>query len=300
MQIHARKCAARATTCVATALLFCSISVHADTISRSFDVGAGGALEMRTDTGSIDVSTGGDSVEIRVVRAGRDGEELELDFSQRGDRVIVRGEWPTEHRHRGHSARVRYEITVPQQFDLELQTSGGSITVDDLDGVLEADTSGGSLDFGMIQGEVDAHTSGGSIELEGGGAGVRLDTSGGSIRVGEVVGDLKATTSGGSIRIDGVGGRVEASTSGGSVKARLTSQPTQDCSLSTSGGTVTLYIDPALALDIDARSSSGGVRSDLAIDGQTSDKRRLRGSINGGGPKMRLHSSGGGVRIRTL
>jgi DUF4097 and DUF4098 domain-containing protein YvlB len=281
-------------------LLLLSASARADTVSRSFDVPPGGTLDIETDVGSIDVVTGGSAVEVRVEREGRDGEQLELDFRQQGDRVLVRGEWPQGERRWGQRAKVTFHVTVPKRFDLELQTSGGSITVGDLDGTVEADTSGGSLDFGVIQGDVDAHTSGGSIELAGGGANARLDTSGGSIRVGEVAGDLAAKTSGGSIRIDGVRGRVDASTSGGSVKARLTAQPTQDCRLSTSGGTVTLYIDPSMALDIDAHSSSGGVRSDVPIEGQTRGKRRLKGSINGGGPTMRLHSSGGGVRIRTM
>ena len=77
----------------------------------------------------------------------------------------------------------------------------------------------------------------------------------------------------------------------------MTSQPTEDCSLSTSGGSVTLYLASNLAVDINA--SGGGVRSDFAIDGQNRAKRRLRGSINGGGPTIRLHSGGGGVRIRS-
>lgn len=290
-----------ALTAGAALVLVPAWAAGADTLKRSFDVAAGGTLRVDTKVGSIDVRTGSsDQVTIRVERDGRDGELLDVQFEQRDGGIEVLGEWSDDKNNWNRKAKVQFHIEVPQRFDLELETSGGSITVGDLDGTLRADTAGGSLDFGRILGEVDAHTSGGSIKLAGGGANVRLNTSGGSIRVGEVAGDLNAKTSGGSIRIDGVDGMVDASTSGGSVEARLTSQPTQDCNLSTSGGTVTLYIDPGLALDIDAHASAGRVRSDIPVDGKTEDRRSLSGSINGGGPKMRLHSSGGGVRIRTL
>ena len=278
-------------------------AANADVIRENFSVGNGGTLEIDTDIGKIEVETSASGqVTVEVVREGSRGEALDVQFEQSGDRISVTGEWPRDENRWSHSdrARVEFLVSVPRRFNLDLVTSGGSIAVDDLDGTLQAHTSGGSLRFGRIEGEVNADTSGGSIKLEGGGSDVRIDTSGGSIRVGEVLGKVNAHTSGGSIRITGFAGSVSASTSGGSVEATMTTQPVGDCNLSTSGGTVTLYIAEGLAMDIDATASSGGVRSDFPIDGRTTDKRKLRGSLNGGGPRVRLHTSGGGVRIKSL
>ncbi|MFK8014910.1 MAG: DUF4097 domain-containing protein [Gammaproteobacteria bacterium] len=272
----------------------------ASDLERQFDVGSGGKLIVDTNPGKLDIRTGGTDVQVEVLRSGERADEFLVEFEQKGNEVTIRGEWPSElssWRSRPR-ARIEYRITIPSRFDLDLSTSGGSIRVEDLDGELRAQTSGGAMSFGMVSGEVNAYTSGGSITLEGGGADANLNTSGGSIRVGEVAGDLKATTSGGSIRIAGVSGNVQANTSGGSVEATLRTQPTSDCRLSTSGGTVTLNLSDAFAVNIDASSSGGGVRSDFPIEGKTKSKRRLRGAINGGGPLMRLKSSGGGVRIR--
>ena len=289
----------RTSALVVVAGLFASAAM-ADDIRRNFDVGAGGTLVIDTNPGKIDVRTDGRDVQIEVLRDGERSDEFEVSFEQDGNEVRVRGEWPEEMSSRRARSKVKieYRITIPQQFDLDLSTSGGSIRVDDLEGKIRAQTSGGSLKFGFVRGQVDADTSGGSITLEGAGADATLDTSGGSIRVGEVAGDLRANTSGGSIRIAGVNGNVNASTSGGSVEATLLQQPTSDCRLSTSGGTVTLRMAGEFAVDIDASSSGGNVRSDFPLDGKTKSKRRLSGSINGGGPLMRLRSSGGGVRIR--
>lgn len=283
---------------------FLAAAAQADVVSREFDVRDGGLLEIETDRGKIDVRTGSSGrVSVEVVRDGSRGELLEVQFDQNAERIRVKGEWPRGEDGwgwgGGNRARIEFNVTVPRNFNLDLSTSGGSISVDDLDGTLKADTSGGSLDFGVIQGEVNGHTSGGSIKLAGGGSDVDINTSGGSIRVGPVQGSVNARTSGGSIKIAEVVGAVDASTSGGSVEARMTAQPAQDCNLSTSGGSVVLYLADGIAVDINATSSSGGVRSDFPIDGQTRAKRSLRGSLNGGGPEVRLHTSGGGIRIRS-
>ncbi|MEM6638821.1 MAG: DUF4097 family beta strand repeat-containing protein [Pseudomonadota bacterium] len=284
---------------VSAALIFAG-AANADTLQRTFDIGPGGTLVIDTQPGKVDIRTGGDDVRVEVVRTGDRAEEFNVEFREDGRGLTIKGSWPgvlSSWRSRP-KARIEYNITVPRAFDIDVRTSGGSVAIDDLDGDVEARTSGGSIRLGQIAGEVFADTSGGSISLDGGGAGARLDTSGGSIRVGEVAGSLVASTSGGSIRIDGVGGNVRASTSGGSVEATLRGQPTEDCELSTSGGTVTLNVPSFVAIDVDASTSGGRVKSDLPLDQATLSKRSVRGQLNGGGPTMRLRSSGGGVRIR--
>ncbi len=193
---------------------------------------------------------------------------------------------------------LKYEITIPEKFSVDLATAGGSIDLDDLDGEARVRTSGGSLRIGHVTGEVKGFTSGGSIRLKSSGASAELHTSGGSITVGKIAGELKASTSGGSVSIDEVGGTVNVSTSGGSINATITRQPKRDCSLKTSGGGITVYVDRKLNLNIDASSSGGGVKSDLPVTVRNWDSRRkLRGTLNGGGPELHLRSSGGTVRI---
>ena len=67
--------------------------------------------------------------------------------------------------------------------------------------------------------EVSIDTGGGSIQVDKIEGGILADTSGGSIKVTEVSGDAKVSTSGGSILLDGIAGLVDADTSGGSIRA---------------------------------------------------------------------------------
>jgi len=291
------------------ALVLVAGSARADVVEHSFDVSANGKLEIDTDVGSIKVRTGDAAkVEVRVERMNARSQELKLDFSQEGTTVRVTGDLPS---HNNGNYQVRFDVVVPRSFALDMQTSGGSITVDDLDGEVRAQTAGGSLVFGRMGGTVWGRTAGGSIELQdsrgdadlstaGGsievgdvGGEVRVKTAGGSIRVGHVDGSVDAHTSGGSVRIDEAVGAVRAGTSGGSVKAYISRQPTADSELETSGGDVTVYLADGIALDVEANGGDGGVRSDFPIDGRTESEHSLRGPLNGGGPRLYLRSSSG-------
>ncbi len=283
-------------------------------INRSFDVRPGGWLELESDIGTIEVRTNrNNQVNVQVnFSSDRGGEErlqdllqdFDIDFQQTGNRVLVKAEY-----HNGmnfwnsdrDALRVRFIVLVPTEFNCDLETSGGSIDVDDLEGELRGRTSGGSLNFGQIRGTVLGRTSGGSITLSGCEGDVDVQTSGGSIRIGRVHGEVRANTSGGSINIEDVTGTIQAETSGGSISARISKQPEEDCELRTSGGRITVHLEPSMKFNIDAKTSGGGVETDLPVTVQgTLNKQSLVGKINGGGPDLVLRTSGGSITIREL
>lgn len=300
---------------------------HDEIIERTFAVEPGQALVLESDLGAVRVTgTRGEAVVIRVIKGANDVSRREaeawfdrfrLDFRQTARGIEVEGEHDRTRRWGRHRLQVRFEIEVPSTFSLDLETAGGSIAVADVRGDTRLKTSGGSLRLTNVGGEVVARTSGGSIEAEALGGRADLHTSGGSIRltdvggmvdartsggsitIEDVRGDVVAHTSGGSIRLDAIYGTVDAETSGGSITADLAVQPDGPVTLRTSGGSVSVSVPDDLRADLDAVASGGRVRSDLPITIQGSiSKSRLQGTLNGGGPRLTLRSSGGGVHIR--
>ena len=283
-------------------------------ITKSFDVRSGGQLTVDTDLGSIQVETArGNTVNIEVsqeVRAlGRRSVENILNdfrvrFDQKGEDVFVRAEYRKNGFQRfwdriGNRLRVRFYITVPEEYGVDLHTSGGSISVKDLAGEVVCKTSGGSLTFENIKGDIEGRTSGGSIRIGRIDGQVFARTSGGSIRIEEASGEVEAHTSGGSITVEEVMGAIQASTSGGSVRAYISRQPEADCRLTTSGGTVTVYLDEDIALDVDARASGGRIHTDFPIKVYGTDSpRSLEAEVNGGGPELYLRTSGGSIHLK--
>jgi hypothetical protein len=285
-------------------------AANADVVRRGFNVGAGGTLRMDVRGGSIRVVTGGSGVAVEVTRDARgdDGAELlrahKIDFAQNGNDVSITN---TQERQSqswfnwSNGLRVQWNIRVPANYHLDLRTAGGNIHVTDLSGRLEAATSGGNIDVARNRGPVAVNTSGGSINIETASENVVARTSGGSIEITDVQGTIDANTSGGSIDLVRVANTVNAHTSGGSVSASFVRQPGGDSSLTTSGGDVDVKLAPSIRATLDARASGGSVDSDLAVSVTgRQQKGSLSGSINGGGPALKLRSSGGSVSVRRL
>ena len=302
-------------------------------IERSFQVTPGGHLMVDSDRGAIEVRTAdSDHVDVKIERKVKKNgkwtieevlDDFAITFDQNDDGVTIRAkhdreilrQWSRER----NRLQVNFLITVPQRYNVDLKTAGGSISVEELEGAVRSQTAGGGLRFGSIKGPVWGRTSGGSVKLEGTQGDAQLKTSGGGITIGSVAGTVEAITSGGSIRVDKVAGSINAKTSGGgitveevmgditaktsggSIKAYISRQPQGDCSLQTSGGNVTAYLVEDIALDVDAQTTGGRVSTDIpvttVVQGKMS-KSKLRGTLNGGGPLLKLRTSGGSVHLR--
>src|SRR6185436_16194605 len=158
---------------LAAALLFGASTFAADKdntsesfIRKSFDVSSGGKLTIRADRGSIDVKTAAtDKVEIEVTREPGTGavadilEKHHITFNQDGNDVTVEARMDGQKTSwfRGNNLKVDYDVTVPAKYNVNLKSSGGSISVKDLEGEARSETSGGSLKFGQIKGRVHGH-----------------------------------------------------------------------------------------------------------------------------------------------
>lgn len=290
-------------------------------IEKNFDLAEGGRLLVDTEAGSVSVIGGSGSGCRVVITSSREDldDKIGFTFEQSSGEVRIVGKrkgknWLGSWSFKG---KLQIDIEVPERTEVDLDTSGGSLEVESVDGDVRLDTSGGGIRVTSVRGEVLADTSGGGITIRevvgdvnadtsGGGiriedvdGAVRADTSGGGITIHGVTGDIEADTSGGSIDIRGAQGKVEADTSGGSIDVEFTAGNSEGGSLSTSGGGIRVILDPGVNLELDASTSGGTVRSDLPITVRGAiDKHSLKGTLGGGGATLKLRASGGGIRIQ--
>jgi hypothetical protein len=295
-----------------------AICLAEDRKEMRYDLQPGGSFRLETSKGAVTV-TGTTSPGVRVVLTSRDRDIDELfditETASAGRVEIVakkRGSWSSGWW--GSNDRVRWEIEVPHQTEIDVDTSGGSITVSslrapvkldtsggsiratDIEGTLNADTSGGSIKVASIKGSANLDTSGGSISVEDVTGDVEASTSGGSVSARKVAGNLRAESSGGSIVIEDAGGRVHADTSGGSIRASFAPGNEMGGNLETSGGGISVALDPSANLRIDASGNSVTSDIPMLVKG-TISRRHLSGELGRGGELLRMSTSGGGVRI---
>lgn len=224
----------------------------------------GGRLVLRADSGSVRVKPGrNDRVDCEVrLRAYTPSEEearryfrsYELGIRQlEGGGVALTGRYQREYGRNGVLG-VEFHVSVPLKFNLDLETNGGGLTVETLEGELRGYTAGGDIRTGDVTGPVRVETAGGDIDLGDITQRLEAHTAGGSIHVGNLKSDATLETSGGEIFAGIIEGSVSAETAGGDIVLRGASGPVK---AETAGGQI--QIGPCRA-SIRAETAGGSIR----------------------------------------
>ena len=208
---------------------------------------------------------------------------------------------------------------------LRCYSGGGQIRISSAGGETWTDTAGGEIFFTEVQGPLHATTSGGNIEVERASSVVRAFSMLGLIDIQQAGGLVTAETRGGSIQVSGArGARCEAGT--GTIRVRnsdgpirlntmagnimaelLAGRPLQESILSTLAGDITVLIPSNLAVTVQARNETQGARGRIISDFaeiQTKpfqpglEPRIASGSLNGGGPVLRVTAAGGNIYLK--
>ncbi len=123
----------------------------------------------------------------------------------------------------------------------------------------------------------------------------------GAIRVTDVSGKHDLETTNGKIEVARCAGSLEASTTNGAISAELTKVTKgEPLRFSTTNGRIEVALPSSLAVDVDAGTTNGSIKSDLPVATTRIDKNSLRGTINGGGTPLRLRTTNGGISIKTV
>ncbi len=241
-----------------------------------------------------------DKQEVYVKISGNDkaASKLKYDIFQDGDvvRVIIKRKdsfWNWF----GSNIRIKVDAFVPAKYNAHVETSGGDIYVRGITGGFKFDTSGGDITLVKLNGKVNAETSGGDIQLTEHYGNMLLSTSGGDIVCKAVVGDVKAETSGGDIQIQQKDGRLFAETSGGDIVIEYTGV-NKGIEAETSGGDISAKLPSDFKAKVHLETTGGGIDCNFPNSKSTKVKRsELIAEFNGGGPVLRLETSGGDVTV---
>lgn len=255
---------------------------------KSYNINGKPILEVKVDDASVRVRSCGGcrTVNVHVDYRGQDpsmwaitelqaGTGLHFAMKHKDTRSFFGG-W------RGRSPEIT--ILTPTETDLNLSSGDGSLALNGLRGNLNAHTGDGS-----IAGE----------ELVGA---LRLTTGDGSVQLHRAEGTLFASTGDGSMSLEGRFSQFEARSGDGSIQLRLApgSTLTSASSVGTGDGSIALSLPHDLRVEVDASTGDGNIASALPFFTNTDGgrgHRRIHGSMNGGGPLLRVHSGDGSIAL---
>jgi hypothetical protein len=278
-------------------------------LSKSFPAAGFKNLKVETSGGYINV-TGQNGSEARIemyVRGnnGRDdlsGDEIkerlekyyEVNINKDATTLTATAKRIDRNSDWKNGLSISFKVYVPGSITSDLRTSGGNVTLANLNGQQKAVTSGGNIDVNNTKGNVNVRTSGGNIDIETFNGTMDAATSGGNIEAEEARGGLRLKTSGGNIELASVSGDLDASTSGGNIDADITDLG-ERISLSTSGGSIKANMPMDKGMDLDLRGSKVKVAMNN-FNGVVEDD-RVQGKLNGGGIPVHMSTSAGTVQI---
>lgn len=198
----------------------------------------------------------------------------------------------------------------------ELETEGGNITVGKAGSFVAVKTGGGQIDFGEVRGSVHAMTGGGGIRVMYVSGPMDVESNGGSICLTRVSGAVKAATGSGTItawinpEASAASATTSSATSSAASSATSASVSLSGASqLSSNEGDIVVFLPRNLAANIEAVVERGGehrIEADPALalqvakSAQSTGPIRAVASLNGGGPLLRLRTTGGKIKLKYL
>lgn len=218
--------------------------------SKTFVVKKGGKLIVNIVGGNIKIITWQKN-EVRVAVKGDNSVEKfkSLTLSENNNTINVQSST--------YEDGIDLEISVPTNFNLNLNTFGGNLLVDgNLTGEIKAKTSGGNINIDEVNGNVNLITAGGDIRTKAINGNAELTSAGGNFKVGFITGSAKISTAGGNIFLYGIRSKLNLSTAGGNVRVEKVEN---DVTISTGGGNISVG---GVAKNVDLTTGGGNVHLD--------------------------------------
>ena len=221
-------------------------------------------IDLTTGSGNIQVRPGeAATVQIRGKIQAHSEDQVQYlashpPIEQDGNRIRI---GPVEDPAMNRNVSIDYELLVPVETQLTIQSGSGDVSVEGTHGSVKARSGSGDMKFQQIASDrVEAETGSGDVQFR------------------EVRGSLRVRTGSGNIEAEG--------------------EPTGEWTLQTGSGGVSLHLPSQVGFDLDARTGSGEVATGLSIEAQGTLRRgELRGKVRGGGARLEVRAGSGDIHI---
>ena len=231
------------------------------------------AVAVKTHNGAInyDGNPGGASqIEVTVTTKGGGPDEATAEealaaievFAEATDgKAKIGWRWSTK-KEKKWRAQVSFDIQGPGTIDLDATTHNGAINAQGLTGAVKVKSHNGKITVASGGGKLDAEVHNGEINADYAGDELRLKTHNGPIAV-----DLA--------RCGAVTGNLQ-----------------------THNGEIVITVGDATSADLTCKAHNGPISYDVPMANVEKSKRKLTGTIGGGGGTLAIKTHNGKIRIK--
>jgi DUF4097 and DUF4098 domain-containing protein YvlB len=206
---------------------------------------------------------------------------------------------------------IHIDLRLPSRIEAEIRAPGGDVDLADLDGHVDVDVMGGPCRIQNVSGTLDVRAESSDVSIEGFagdhiaarvavGSLTVTDAEADAITVRSVAGPLTlsavrgpttVTAKSAPVELHDVGGPCTADVRGGDLTYDGT--PQDEIELRGVGSSVDALVPSTHGADLSMTGPALSLADDFTFEGEQT-KQEIEGTLNGGGPSLRLHATGGG------
>jgi DUF4097 and DUF4098 domain-containing protein YvlB len=301
---------------------------HEEKFEKTESLARDGKVEIRNISGDVEVMTWDrgdvkiDALKISkassLEKAKEYASKVKIVVSREDGILKVETKYPKPSI-KGMSVSVDYKVMIPSQAAIGAKSVSGNVSLENVGGKAVAETKSGDVTVKGAENGANAETVSGNVLAEDVKNGVYCKTASGDVDAknitgnadlncvsGDVTGenirgDVEADTVSGSVKLMGITGAdvVKGKTMSGSVIYQGEINPNGRYSLNAHSGKVEMSIPAGSAFDLNASVFSGTIKTEFEVmmSGKLS-KKKISGSVNGGGADVNLKTFSGNVYLK--
>jgi hypothetical protein len=268
-------------------LIFISASLQAaDRIEKVFLVSKNPNLLLTNYSGVISIKSWQNS-EIKAVCI-KHSQNVEIDTESSGNKVRI-STHVLDKLASPEKAKVDYQIFVPEESNVQVQSNMGSVVIENVKGEVTVDVVDAPVSVVGVTGYINAKSLGSKLEVS---------QSKGIIQTNTVSGDIVFT------KLDS--NNVTALSTLGNIFYEGDFIGGGKYNFSTNEGLISIHCPDQASVEWDARTVKGGIESDLPIKSKNhhtvsrnlNGRQALFGTLNSGDATVQLSTFSGKIRIR--
>jgi hypothetical protein len=301
---------------------------HEETFAKTESLAGDGKVEIRNVSGDVEVTVWNrNEVKIDALKTSRassmdkakeNAAKVRIEVTRENGILKVETKYPKPSI-KNLSVSVNYKVVIPSQATINARSVSGDVTLENIGGKAAAETKSGDVTVMGARNGAKAETVSGDVYVVDIDNGAYCKTASGNIKAKNVTGNADLNCVSGDVTADIIKGDVEADTVSGNVKllnisgANVVKGKTMSgsaiylgeisqsgrYSLNAHSGRVEMTIPSNSAFDLNASSFSGSIKTDFkVVMSGTLSKKKISGSVNGGGADVNLKTFSGSVHLK--
>jgi DUF4097 and DUF4098 domain-containing protein YvlB len=301
---------------------------HEEKFEKTEPLDRDGKVEIRNVSGDVEVMTW-DRGEVKIDalktsrassmdKAKENASKVKIEVSRQNGVLRIETQYPRPSI-KNLNVSVNYKVTIPSQAAVKARSVSGDVSLEDIGGKADAETKSGNVTVMGAKNGANAETVSGDVKVADVENGAYCKTASGDVSAKNVSGNTDLNCVSGDVTGENIEGDVEADTVSGNVKLlgisgadmvkgkTMSGSTIYEGDIASSGryaleahsGRVEMTIPSNSAFDLTASTFSGNIDTQFKVMvSGTVSKKKISGSVNGGGADVSLKTFSGSIHLK--